>query len=412
LKIKVKYRVIYLSSVLCLLWFVSFAQTNISSFQTLDKSKGLAGNTVYVLYKDRLGFLWIGTTMGLTRFDGTACKNYDIVVDGKTFLGTEIVNIIEDKNNNLWIGSFRGLSFYERKTDKVRFIKPHKNATYANPFYIDDKERIWYFSAYPWGVHIYDPKKHRVQFVTNKVDNKMFVRPVQFYNPVHEFWSQANNGIQKNTIAQDKVVKTQRFFDGSNPKFPAALIYDRLLIENDSSFWLGSNKGLIHFNSITSQFQIHTIAQYPTASFTFSVLYQNRYLYTGTTTHGLWVFDTKTKQFIEQHSLDLTNSGGLAGNSIDKLLIDKDQNLFVSVVKRGLAYTKLNRPRMQHFLSKQKAFSNKIIDNEITSITNSGAEIWCGIVNGGIVVLGQDGKVIKRYKTDSHTGPRLGSNNI
>jgi ligand-binding sensor domain-containing protein len=68
------------------------AQSFNSRFQVLDKSKGLSGNTAYVLYKDRLGFLWVGTTMGLTRFDGTTCKNYDIVVGGKTFLGTEVIN--------------------------------------------------------------------------------------------------------------------------------------------------------------------------------------------------------------------------------------------------------------------------------------------------------------------------------
>jgi len=390
----------------------SAAQSFTSKFQILDKSKGLSGNTAYVLYQDKLGYLWVGTTMGLTRFDGTTCKNYDIVVDGKTFIGTEIVNIIEDKNNNLWIGSFRGLSFYDRKTDKLKFVKVHKDGTYSNPFYIDDKERIWHFTAYPWGVHIYDPKHHTVQFVTDEANNKMFVRPAQFYQPVRQFWSQCDNGIQKNTVEHDKIIKIERFFDGSNPKFPAAVIYDRLLAENDSSFWLGTNKGLIHFNPTTSKFQIHSIAQYPIEGFTFSTMYQNRYLYTGTTAHGLWVFDTKTKQFIEHHSLDLTNSGGLTGNSIDKLLIDKDQNLFVSVVKRGVAYTKLNRPKMYHFLNKQDAYTNKIFDNEITSITHNGAEIWCGIVNGGIVVLGQDGKIQKQYKAGSPFGPRLGSNNI
>jgi ligand-binding sensor domain-containing protein len=312
----------------------------------------------------------------------------------------------------LWIGNFRGLSYYDRKTDKLKFVQVHKNGTYTNPFYIDDKERVWHFAAYPWGVHIYDPKHHTVQLVTNEANNKMFVRPAPFYKPVREFWSQCDNGIQKNTIQHDKVVKVERFFDGSNSKFPAAIIYDRLLVENDSSFWLGSNKGLIHFNPITLQFQIHNISQYPKESFTFSTLYQNRYLYTGTTTHGLWVFDVKTNQFIEHYSLDLTNSGGLSGNSIDKVLIDKDQNLFVSVVKRGLAYTKLNRPKMYHFLSKQNAYSNNIIDNEITSITDKGTEIWCGIVNGGIVVLGQDGKILKQFKTDNLAGPRLGSNNV
>ncbi|WP_421878061.1 two-component regulator propeller domain-containing protein [Marinoscillum sp.] len=39
---------------------------------------GLASNTVYAVAQDNLGYIWFGTSRGLSRFDGQRFVNYDI----------------------------------------------------------------------------------------------------------------------------------------------------------------------------------------------------------------------------------------------------------------------------------------------------------------------------------------------
>lgn len=63
------------------------------------ESLHLPGNKIQCVYQDKKGFLWLGTTMGLYRFDGyetQACKND---------LFNNIRCIREDKSNRLWIGT-------------------------------------------------------------------------------------------------------------------------------------------------------------------------------------------------------------------------------------------------------------------------------------------------------------------
>lgn len=44
-------------------------------FHSISICDGLAGNQVNVITKTGDGYIWIGTTSGLSRFDGYHCRN-------------------------------------------------------------------------------------------------------------------------------------------------------------------------------------------------------------------------------------------------------------------------------------------------------------------------------------------------
>lgn len=54
-----------------------FDQTKVEYVTKQDD--GLINNTVSVLYQDSVGFLWMGTDIGITRYDGLYCQNYPYV---------------------------------------------------------------------------------------------------------------------------------------------------------------------------------------------------------------------------------------------------------------------------------------------------------------------------------------------
>lgn len=62
------------------------------------------------LAKDNKGFLWVGTSSGLSMYDGYNFQNYSYSKDDE-LIGC--VNVIKtDTNNRLWIGSGAGLFCY------------------------------------------------------------------------------------------------------------------------------------------------------------------------------------------------------------------------------------------------------------------------------------------------------------
>lgn len=67
---------------------------------------GLPDAYILNIYQDSNGFLWIGTSNGLSRFDGKEFVNYDFA-DG---LPDEYVNnTLEDRQHRLWIGTRKGI---------------------------------------------------------------------------------------------------------------------------------------------------------------------------------------------------------------------------------------------------------------------------------------------------------------
>jgi len=46
-------------------------------FRVFTTADGLAGDTVREIFQDSRGYLWIGTSSGLSRFGGRSFRNYD-----------------------------------------------------------------------------------------------------------------------------------------------------------------------------------------------------------------------------------------------------------------------------------------------------------------------------------------------
>ncbi|MBQ7195738.1 MAG: hypothetical protein IJS07_08935 [Bacteroidales bacterium] len=81
-------------------------------------NSSLSFNSVSAITQDAKGFVWIGTSDGMNRFDGTGFKVYR-----KQELGLQsafIVSLYADEKGNLWVGTDSGVSRYDYMSD--RFI--------------------------------------------------------------------------------------------------------------------------------------------------------------------------------------------------------------------------------------------------------------------------------------------------
>jgi ligand-binding sensor domain-containing protein len=77
-----------------------------------DSKDGLAGSTVYCMVQDKDGFLWFGTDIGLSRFDGTRFKNF---TKGDGLPDNEIIQLFADSKGRIWIAPFRKTVCYYYK---------------------------------------------------------------------------------------------------------------------------------------------------------------------------------------------------------------------------------------------------------------------------------------------------------
>src|SRR4029077_18314531 len=74
------------------------------SFTHYGTSTGLMTNQVNTIAQDRQGFIWVGTTDGLQRYDGIRFKSFQHHENDSASLPSEPVwQLLVDKKNNLWV---------------------------------------------------------------------------------------------------------------------------------------------------------------------------------------------------------------------------------------------------------------------------------------------------------------------
>lgn len=106
------------------------------SFGTRD---GLLSPKLFSLFQDKAGFLWIGSEIGFSRYDGYNFENFQYT-DGNQQVG-KVLCFAEDKLNGLWIGGEKGL-FYLRN-DSLEMVNISHPGTSVECIIADDAGNIW-----------------------------------------------------------------------------------------------------------------------------------------------------------------------------------------------------------------------------------------------------------------------------
>ena len=93
---------------------------NGAEFRSLTINDGLSDNSVYVVYKDSRGFLWIGTHVGLNRYDGFRFKHF---FEGPDAIPDNSINdIFEDSQGRLWIHTPLGYSYMDLSDEILKAV--------------------------------------------------------------------------------------------------------------------------------------------------------------------------------------------------------------------------------------------------------------------------------------------------
>lgn len=117
---------------LVLLIFIlsSSVYSQFSSFVTYNLEDGLPSNTVYYVFKDVDGYLWIATDRGVAKYDGYNFTNFT-TQDGLS--DNEVFEVYQDSKKRIWFSTFNGIptiysggSFFSfQNFFKLRNIQPN-----------------------------------------------------------------------------------------------------------------------------------------------------------------------------------------------------------------------------------------------------------------------------------------------
>ncbi|MBL0071906.1 MAG: hypothetical protein IPP34_08860 [Bacteroidetes bacterium] len=113
-------------------------------------SDGIAGMNTYMCFQDSKGYIWIATSEGVSRFDGTTFANF---TRKEGLPDNDILRIYEDPFQRIWFLSFNGhLSFYSLKDNSIHtsetdaFLKKLYVGSGFENMFVDSRNRIWFSS--------------------------------------------------------------------------------------------------------------------------------------------------------------------------------------------------------------------------------------------------------------------------
>ncbi|KAA3612638.1 MAG: hypothetical protein DWQ05_18480 [Calditrichaeota bacterium] len=168
---------------LCILLIFNFTippnyAQNVRNFpiENLSIEHGLSNAKINCILQDSRGFIWIGTSNGLNRYDGQEFKVFTHHPgDSISIPSSWIMCLFEDRNNVLWVGTDNGLCRFDRARESFdRFAVNHdKPASLSEPRIRDicetaaDTNALWV--AIQVGERATIGGLHRFDLETNKI---------------------------------------------------------------------------------------------------------------------------------------------------------------------------------------------------------------------------------------------------
>lgn len=200
-------------SLLILLCFkIAVAQKELN-FIALTTKNGLSSNTVNAIIQDQQGLVWMGTSDGLNKFDGSNFTVYTHnELDSTSIPSNTITCLLEDRSGRLWVGTNGGgLAYYNPRLNIFVPFKDgnmgRKNQFNVKALYQDNDGRIWVGTF--GGYRVIDPKSLKVKnFEVTALQgigtNALVV--LSFYqDSTHQMWIGTNNGLLKVGLRSNKM---------------------------------------------------------------------------------------------------------------------------------------------------------------------------------------------------------------
>lgn len=389
------------------------------SFERITIEDGLSQASIYSLFQDSKGYMWIGTADGLNRYNGKKIEIYRKREDlESSIIGSYISTINEDNNDNLWVGTTKGLNRIDLKTNKIYNYVPKENGcnlSHSNitEILVDSKGDI-YISTVD-GVNKYNPEKDNFErvFYSGNLEESLTSQFVYTMSKDEygNMWVGTAEGLNK--IDEDGVITKFYHYENDMNSISSDIIY-KLYSDGKGYIWIGTDGGgLNKMNILTGEITRYTSKEDDPTSISGEVInsiIQDEFgeLWIGTN-KGLSKHDSKTDTFITYKSKIYDNKS-LINDDVLSLYQDASGMIWVGT------YTGISmfNPENTFVNYRYDPFDkNSISSNSMAGIyEDDDGLLWVGTTHSGINIIDRKNSNVNRITTEGKEGESLSDNRI
>lgn len=385
-------------------------QNRIVKFDHYTQHDGLSHSTVYGIFQDRRGFLWVSTQVGLNRFDGNDFKVYMHNPNDSFSLSANSTGpMYEDPWGYLWVGTWGGgLNRLDLKTG--RFISFIHNPADGNSISdnrihsmtVDRDMNLW-IGTFAGGLNRLN--LHQLyKKGTGENTNAVFERFIHSENQTNSIshnrvWTLVVDSSQYLWIGTDDGLCTLNFENRqitrfiSDKKKPGSISDNKIFaLHRDAAgrIWIGTQNGLNLWDPAGQSFIVykHIPGELNSVSDNRirSIISDHKGdLWVGTFDGGLNRYSPGSGRWTE-YKQDRTSKNSISNNFIRILFEDMSGNLWIGAGSEGLDKLNIRKP-FSHYqldpLNKQT-----LRHNDVTCILESKSSpehgLWIGTYGGGL----------------------------
>lgn len=397
------------------------AQTKYSRFEHLTINDGLSSNRIRCLYKDSKDYLWMGTDVGLDRYDSYQVKNYRFSETQHGSISSDILTCIyEDREKNLWFGTYNGLNLYDPSKDNFKVFKnkqSDKNSINSNCItgIVEDKKGNLWVVTDGSCLNRWDPQNlNFIRYPFENLRHGLAVRPSRMaaIDSKGYIWvGSLSPGITR--FDPETGIFTK--YDDLSLDF-GNYSYKSIYIDNQDKIWIATDGiGFFSYDPATGNFEhfgLRGNGKGTNLNFVLDIIPEDdRFLLLAVDQGGINRFDKLSKTF-EYIMYENSNDAGLNNNGIWCFHRDREGILWIGTSGGGINYYNPQRERFKlftHNSNNPKSLSYNFTGN---FYEDHQGLIWVGTDGGGVNVYDPKTGKFEVFKNDPDNPFSLSGNVI
>lgn len=360
---------------------------------------GLSSDQVLCLFQDQWGFIWIGTTDGLNRYDGSRYQVFKYVPGDTSSIASNVITCLyEDRSGALWVGTANGISRYVRETDRfVSFVHNPVDTTSIGPggvssFYEDSYGQFWVTTA-NGGLQELDRERGMFRQVS----------PAPRYRDQYLFTST----IQPDVSRKGRfwiALRTQDagwelfLFDARSKTFEQCAVGTvpfrgyvwNIFDDRNGTLWFVASNGLFPFDPQSKTFRntdtLPEVLRKMQKTWLFSAcLGPDGRFWIGTGKEGLFAVDPTTGH-VTRFDTDPAGSGVSIGNkTIIRVLHDRSGVVWAGAINGGLYQIRTESRPFRLIMPDTSKVPSSLTANSVTAfLEDRSGRIWIGMDDKGV----------------------------
>jgi PAS domain S-box-containing protein len=368
------------------------AQFDEEVFGRISTDEGLSSAVVTCILKDSRGFMWFGTQNGLNKFDGYTFTTYihnDTLPHSLS--GNYILSLFEDAGGNIWVGTEgNGLNCYNRFTDQFTIYKqdtkdPASISSNSVRTVVQTAAGLLYFGTGK-GINVFDAESQSFRMLnlsgTDTLVNQLSVYEL-YIDTDSSLWIGTANGLLHYLPGQGRLKRYTH--DPGNDQTISNNFINCVRRTATGSLLIGTNRGLNYFNAeedIFTHYYYNQDDAFSEAKSEVQAIAEDLRgnIWVASFGGGLFKIDNMSgRSALFVHDPDLEES--LSNDYVYSLNADDSGILWIGTYGGGINIIDLSKIRFDH-LEADRNDPNSLPGNDVYSILPMSKEVWFGTDNG------------------------------